>query len=424
MKIFYLLSFLAFSLHLSAQSYTSYLTGSADDLDVAPDFGIVLMGGAGEDDEAMKWFLERANGGDVVVIRTSGSDGYNNYMFNQLGVTVNSVESIVFNDPSAAEDPYVIERVQNAEAIWMAGGNQATYVNYWQGTAIEDAINDLMNVRGGVVGGISAGMAVLGGTYFSAINGTVTTSVALNNPYATNVTLGHGDFLEAPYLEQVVTDTHYDDPDRRGRHAVFMARMRTDENIYPLGIACDEYAAVCIDETGIARCFGEAPQYEDYVYFVRPACDVPTSPNLCAPGEPLDWNHGGQALKVLRINATQDGDQYLDLNDWVTHNGGEWFDWTITNGNFEQNSGMAPECSALSVVNAEQTSFGVYPNPTQAVVTVTTDPGQLITIYGLNGRMVYQSTATRSHTQIDLSAHPAGLYLITVGSHTEKVMKW
>ena len=53
------------------------------------------MGGATEDDNAMIWFLERSNGGDILVLRTSGSDGYNNYLFSELGVNVNSVETIV-----------------------------------------------------------------------------------------------------------------------------------------------------------------------------------------------------------------------------------------------------------------------------------------------------------------------------------------
>ena len=37
------------------------------------------MGGASENDAAMAWFLERAGGGDVLVLRASGSDGYNDY---------------------------------------------------------------------------------------------------------------------------------------------------------------------------------------------------------------------------------------------------------------------------------------------------------------------------------------------------------
>ena len=42
------------------------------------------MGGASEDDNAMKWFLERANGGDVLVLRATGADGYNDYLFSSL----------------------------------------------------------------------------------------------------------------------------------------------------------------------------------------------------------------------------------------------------------------------------------------------------------------------------------------------------
>ena len=29
------------------------------------------------------WILERSNGGDILVLRTSGSDGYNNYLFSE-----------------------------------------------------------------------------------------------------------------------------------------------------------------------------------------------------------------------------------------------------------------------------------------------------------------------------------------------------
>jgi hypothetical protein len=43
----------------------------------------------------MKWFLQRANGGDILVLRTTGSNGYNSYLYSGLGVTVNSVETIV-----------------------------------------------------------------------------------------------------------------------------------------------------------------------------------------------------------------------------------------------------------------------------------------------------------------------------------------
>lgn len=79
------------------------------------------MGGATEDDNAMKWFLQRANGGDVLVLRTTGSNGYNSYLYSSLGINVNSVETIVCNNASASNDAYVLQKINQAEAIWFAG---------------------------------------------------------------------------------------------------------------------------------------------------------------------------------------------------------------------------------------------------------------------------------------------------------------
>lgn len=62
-----------------------------------------------------------ADGGDILVLRASGSDGYNNYFYSQLGVTINSVETIVFNNGQAASNAYIQRRIDEAEAIWLAG---------------------------------------------------------------------------------------------------------------------------------------------------------------------------------------------------------------------------------------------------------------------------------------------------------------
>ena len=107
-----------------AQSYTSYFTGNIADATASPLGGTCMMGGARENNDAMRWFLERSGGGDILAIRAFGSDGYNDYLFSELGIPVNSVETIVFNNPQAASDSYVLEQIANTEAIWMAGGNQ------------------------------------------------------------------------------------------------------------------------------------------------------------------------------------------------------------------------------------------------------------------------------------------------------------
>ena len=57
-----LLPFIGFS-----QGYTSYFTGNTTNITTNPEFGVCMMGGAPENDNAMTWLLQKANGGDVVV---------------------------------------------------------------------------------------------------------------------------------------------------------------------------------------------------------------------------------------------------------------------------------------------------------------------------------------------------------------------
>ena len=161
---------------LSAQTnYTSYFTGNTADVVTQPTGGICMMGGATEDDNAMIWFLQRAIGGDVLPA---------------VGVPVNSVETIVFSDASASSEPYVQERIRQAEAIWFAGGDQWDYISYWQNTPIDSLINIALDQRNIVIGGTSAGMAILGGHRFTAQNGTVTSAAALSNPYSDDIQIG------------------------------------------------------------------------------------------------------------------------------------------------------------------------------------------------------------------------------------------
>ena len=403
---------------LFAQSYTSYLTGSPVDADVQPQFGLCLMGGAGESDEAMTWFLERANGGDVVVLRASGEDGYNNYMFSELGVEVNSVETIVFNTADAASDPYVIERVGNAEAIWMAGGDQNDYITFWQDTPIQDAINDLINLKQGPVGGISAGMAVLGQAYFPASSGTINSENALNNPFATQMQFGWNDFIDAPFMQNVITETHLNDPDRirYGRITAFLARLGFDQGIRPFGMASNEYCAIAIDENGLARAFGEYPDFDDdFVYFLQGNCAEPSGPEVIAENQPLTWDRNNQAVKVYQVPATVNGQNYLDLNDWINGEGGAWEDWYVINGELTRSADAdAPDCSVglrdLGTIEAL-----IFPNPTTGLMTIKT--GELnwnYRIYDMTGRLLEAGNEPTTERILDLRNMLSGIYKLTV----------
>jgi cyanophycinase-like exopeptidase len=326
------------------QSYTGFFTGNREDVEAKPMGGVCLMGGATENDSAMIWFLNRASGGDILVIRASGSNGYNNYMYSNLEVKVNSVESIVFHNRSASFEPYVIDRIKKAEAIWMAGGDQWNYVRYWRNSPVDSLINQLIVEKNIVVGGTSAGMAVLGQYYFSAENNTVTSKEALANPYDTKVKVDSAAFFNIPILKHVITDSHYDERDRRGRHTVFMSRILKDYNDpYVLGIACNESAAVCIDYSGKARVFGSYPAKRTTAYFIMVNCEnTDKTPDQFSDNKPLVWNKNGKALAVYTVNGTPNGSNFFQMNNRGKSFGGNWNFWSVNNGVVSEVGGSVP----------------------------------------------------------------------------------
>lgn len=333
MRIFLFFVLLLSSLGRQAygQSYTSWLVGNSTDVATSHQAGLLLAGGGTDNDEAMKWFLQKAQGGDVVVIRASGSNGYNNYLFAELGIAVHSVETLLIPSKSAAMENYVATQIRNAEALFIAGGDQYQYYQYWKDTPVEDAINHLLQTKKAVVGGTSAGMMILGKAYYAPQNSGVITNEALPNPYHVNMNiLGKDDFINAPFLQNTLLDTHYDQRTRGGRQVAFLARMETDWEINARGIACNEHTAVAIDEAGKASVFGT--NANDIAYFLQSNGEYPNSaPEVCENGKPLHWQRAGKAVKVYKIQGNPTATRYFDLLDWRTGVGGNWENWTVQN---------------------------------------------------------------------------------------------
>ncbi|GJM34751.1 MAG: hypothetical protein DHS20C18_37520 [Saprospiraceae bacterium] len=393
--------------------------------------GILLAGGGTDNDDAMRWLLERAAGGDVVIIRASGSDGYNDYLFEELGVNVHSVESIRFDDISAATNAYVIRRIREAEVLFIAGGDQYDYYELWKDNPIEDAINYLINEKGITVGGTSAGMAILGNAYYTPSAGSLSSAQALQNPFHVNVDiLGKDDFIDNPYLPNVVTDTHYDQRERAGRHFTFLARLVHDFGERSFGIACNESTAVAIEQNGTGRVFGEWPEYDDFAYFLLSNCQDEIAPEIIEAGTPLTWNRGHAAVKVYRVPGTIAGNHFFNLNDWQTGNGGVWQNWYVNNGQFAQIDADNGDCSA--VINTttpvfEQQDIQVSPNPfsrslvirQQAISTEKTN----IRLLNLWGQLLLEQPFTTTSTTLELQDLPAGSYWLVVGEQRLKVQK-
>ncbi|MEO8773666.1 MAG: T9SS type A sorting domain-containing protein [Gelidibacter sp.] len=399
---------------LFAQNYTEYLTGNATDVTTNHQTGICLMGGNIDQRDAMKWFLMQANGGDVVVLRASGGDGYNNFMYSQLGVNINSVRTFVINNAAGALDPYVLEKVANAEAIWFAGGDQYDYVKYFKDNAMEAALNTFINTKKGIVGGISAGLAIMGSSYFSAQLGGLNSDDVLLNPYHPRVTLGYNDFLEIPFMEDVITDSHFSENNRQGRISVFLARFLEDNNRRSFGIACDEDTAITVDSNGKASVYGPGS-----AYFLQSDCSTNNAPEIMLKYKPFTWDRGGEALKVFKVLGTTTGVNYFDLSDWQTGYGGTWQNWSVDEGILTMAAGTNPMCDRLFVPNFESFVVEIYPNPVSDRIFIKSKtPVQSVKIYNILGKE-FSSTLSNGNL-IDVSSLSSGMYFLKLYSETSE----
>ena len=191
-----------------------------------PTRGLWVPQGGGDDVDANYARMgEFGGGGDFVVLRASGADEYNDYIFKLCHC--DSVETIVFDKGAATSDPFVIQTIRNAEAVFIAGGDQSNYIRYWKDTPVEDAIN-FVAAKPAPIGGTSAGMAVLGEYVYSAEGkDSLTTADALKDPYTPDLTLARG-FLALPRLENVITDQHLQERDRIGRTIALLSRLQQD----------------------------------------------------------------------------------------------------------------------------------------------------------------------------------------------------
>lgn len=308
------------------------LLGDSADVKKKVDGGVVLMGGGTDVKAAFKWMIERSGGGDVVIIRASGTNAYNPFVYD-LG-SVNSVETLKIDSRELANNDTVATIIRNAEMLFIAGGDQSNYMKYWKGTKTQDAINYLLNKKKAPVGGTSAGCAILGGFYYSGENGSATSARALNNPYDTTITVYNNDFLRPPYLEQVVTDQHFLARGREGRCFVFLGRISKDYKIPAKAIAVDERTAVCIDQEGKAKVFGDdvAARPYSYAYFIK--SHAKKRPEQIEAGKTFIWNRDNRALEVYEIRANVSGGGSFNAKSFSKDEaqGGKLYWWWTDNG--------------------------------------------------------------------------------------------
>ena len=338
-------------------SYAYYVTG---DVERIPDIrkkptspSTVLMGGDIDVDEAFQWMIARAgiapgSGGRFVIIRATGADGYNCYVYYSNypgcnstgpvqqgavgGVTlgISSVETLVIPSAMGANDKRVNEIVGRADVIWIAGGDQADYYKNWRGTALEQTLIKA-GVRNVPIGGTSAGMMVLPRFDFAALRGSVTSTQALADPFNKYMTiesqpLSSPGFIVSPGLETAIVDAHLDERDRMGRLMTFVARLvRTDGATgctggvlsgttgapdLARGIGLAIQTALLIEGRAGSQTARRVanPGALDYGYAAAYLVQPSMAPETCLPGTPLTM----RGVSVRKVTDSQ----WFNFSNW------------------------------------------------------------------------------------------------------------
>ena len=279
--------------------------------------GVLLMGGGLDVDEAIKWMIARSGGGDFVIVRSSGTNAYNDYIYAMGGL--NSVQTLLVTSTTQANDACVVQTIRNAGAVFLAGGDQADYINYFKGQGVGNALNYLINTKHAPVGGTSAGMAVMGQYYHP---GGADNSTVLLNPTA--VAIGNN-FLANSSLTRLVTEPHFAERARQPRLTSFLA-----SSIYNYGeqwqsmraVAADENTAVGVDAGNVGQVFGSGS-----AHFAM----ATGAPETLAPATALTWFAGGQALKVFQVPGTAAGANTFNFGTWSGTSGATHY-WYVSNG--------------------------------------------------------------------------------------------
>jgi cyanophycinase len=288
--------------------YRYIRTGENADVTVKPRPGYALMGGGTDLDEAFQFLCERSGGGDMLVLRATGDDAYNSYF--RAICHLNSVATLIIPSREAAANPFVAETIRHASAIFIAGGDQANYINFWMNTPVQTALNEAIR-RDVPIGGTSAGLAVMGEYVYTAQGDkpddpNLDGKTAMADPNGPRISLGQG-FLDIPILKSIITDTHFKRRDRMGRLLVFLARLNEPDGkpagpgaSLIRGIGVDERTAVLLEPDGTGHVVGDG-----HAYFI----DTDHGHGVVQPHKPLSYG-------PFTIQKVASGSDFY-INSWA-----------------------------------------------------------------------------------------------------------
>jgi cyanophycinase len=254
---------------------------------------LMIVGGGGVSEEMWKRFIELAGGPDapIVAIPTAGGLGEvenprsgGARSLEKYGATNVTVLHTTIRDKSNYDEDF-LEPLKEAKGVWFDGGRQWNLVDSYQNTTAHDLMMDVL-VRGGVVGGSSAGASIQGDF------------MARGDPLGSGPIQALGYETGLGFLIGVAIDQHFHQRNR-------MPNMTSLMEIYPqiLGIGIDESTAIFVKGT-VAEVAGR-----NVVSFYdrrKPVIPGELDHEIVNPGEKYDLKErsvisGAKAIREIRV---------------------------------------------------------------------------------------------------------------------------
>ncbi len=251
---------------------------------------LLIIGGGEKPEPALEEFVSLSANKPILVITSASGvpEESGPYMVQQFkNAGAQRVDWLHITNPEMANADSTVAQVRQAGGIFFTGGVQERLMNRLGGTRTETAILQLYFDRGGIIGGTSAGAAVMSQIMITGnelINKDSTNNFVTLQKQNVETKRGFG------FLDQVIIDQHFV---ARKRHNRLISLVL--ENPKLLGVGIDENTAILVEPSGKFRVYGDGSVI---VYDARKAKSIRSN------------EKGRLAGKDIKMDILFAGDEY------------------------------------------------------------------------------------------------------------------
>ncbi|AGY57435.1 cyanophycinase [Gloeobacter kilaueensis] len=188
----------------------------------------------------------------VVILSTADEDSFLPDYFVWLGAS--SATNVKVASLADANNAAIVAPLQDADVVFIKGGDQGVYYDAWNGTLLESSIRTVVVTRGGAIGGTSAGAMSLPQYSFAGGQDLISLDVLTDakTPYLNDASDGgsgiHTDFLG--FVANALIDTHFTKRGRLGRLLGLLGKAVQDNNATGiLAIGIEEQTGIAVTGT-------------------------------------------------------------------------------------------------------------------------------------------------------------------------------